>query len=130
MFIRCNEHYILNFSSKHWQEAWVYRSMDDRRIPAPIPDHEMDVFRFVVTAGRQGLTVLGDDNPKYHEGDRVVVIDGPFKGAEGHVHRIKRDRRVVVAVNGVVAVALTYIHPNMLKKVENNEEKTISWGRV
>ena len=130
MFVYCEEHYILDFCSKHWQQAWVYRNMDNKKIPAIIPDHEMEVFRFVVTAGRQGLTVLGDDNPKYHEGDRVVVIDGPFKGAEGHIHRIKRDRRVVVAVNGVVAVALTYIHPSMLQKIDKEDEKVIGWGRV
>jgi ribosomal protein L24 len=50
-------------------------------------------------------------------GDRVVVTDGPFKGAEGHIRRIKKDRRLVVAIAGVVAVATTYIHPSMLKKI-------------
>ena len=46
-----------------------------------------------------------------------MVTDGPFKGAEGHIRRIKKDRRLVVTIAGVVAVATTYIHPSMLKKI-------------
>ena len=91
--------------------------MDDRR-PSVVSDREMEVFRFVVSAGREGLELLGDDKPEYHQGDRVVVTGGPFKGAEGHIKRIKKDRRLVVTISGVVAVATTYIHPSLLRKVE------------
>ena len=131
LFVRCEEHRVKLLGEDHRDQAWVYRSLDNRRLPAAIDDHEMEVFRFVVTAGRQGLTMLGDDRPEYHEGDRVVVTGGPFKGAEGHIKRIKRDRRLVVTIKGIVAVATTYIHPSLLKKVDNEEEtKTIGWGRV
>ena len=78
----------------------------------------MEVCRFVVTAGHEGLELLGDDKPEYHIGDRVVVTGGPFKGAEGHIKRIKRDRRLVVTIPGIVAVATTYIHPSLLSKVD------------
>lgn len=117
LFLRCDEETLLRFVANHWQQVWLYREAGSRR-PAPIPDREMEVFRFVVTAGREGLTLLGDDRPEYHEGDRVVVTGGPFKGAEGHIKRIKRDRRLVVTIRGVVAVATTYIHPSLLKKAE------------
>ena len=116
LFVRCDEQFIAAFAANHWHHVWLYRRSDNRS-PAPIPDREMDVFRFVVTAGRQGLELLGDDRPEYHEGDRVVVTGGPFRGAEGHIHRIKRDRRLVVAIRGVVAVATAHIHPSLLKKV-------------
>lgn len=116
LFVRCDEQQVAAFAADHWQHVWLYRRINDRR-PAAIPDREMDVFRFVVSAGRQGLELLGDDRPEYHEGDRVVVTGGPFRGAEGHIHRIKRDRRLVVAIRGVVAVATTYIHPSLLRKV-------------
>jgi ribosomal protein L24 len=55
-------------------------------------------------------------------GDRVVVTGGPFKGAEGHIKRIKRDRRLVVTIPGIVAVATAYIHPDLLKKVDSVTE--------
>ena len=131
LFVRCDERRVMLLGEEHRGDAWVYRSLDDRRRPAAIDDHEMEVFRFVVTAGRDGLELLGDDRPEYHEGDRVVVTGGPFKGAEGHIKRIKKDRRLVVTIKGIVAVATTYIHPSLLRKVDDTgEPKTIGWGRV
>ena len=117
LFLRCHEPEAVRFAADHWQHTWLYKQVGSPR-PAAIPDREMEVFRFVVTAGREGLTLLGDDRPEYHEGDRVRVTGGPFKGAEGHIRRIKRDRRLVVSISGVVAVATTYIHPSLLQKVE------------
>lgn len=117
LFLHCDEGTMARFAVSHRGQAWVYYNAEGSHA-AVIPDREMEVFRFVVSAGRDGLELLGDDRPEYHEGDRVVVTDGPFKGAEGHIKRIKRDRRLVVTVRGVVAVATTYIHPSLLKKIE------------
>ncbi len=117
LFLHCGEATLAHFLSAHRSQTWAYLNTA-RTHAAVIPDREMEVFRFVVSAGREGLELLGDDRPEYHEGDRVVVTGGPFKGAEGHIKRIKRDRRLVVTINGVVAVATTYIHPKLLKKVE------------
>ncbi len=116
LFVRCTEQDIKHFSDTHHGQAWLYQDPENRHAAA-IPDHEMEVFRFVVTSGRDGLELLGDDRPEYHEGDRVRVTDGPFKGAEGHIKRIKRDRRLVVTIPGIVAVATAYIHPSLLQKI-------------
>ena len=117
LFVRCTEMEITDLAARHHERMMVYRLPGSRK-PTRIGDREMEVFRFVVTAGRQGLTLLGDDRPEYHMGDRVVVTQGPFKGAEGHIKRIKRDRRLVVTIPGVVAVATAYIHPDFLKKID------------
>ncbi len=123
LFLRCTENEFGHFLITHGQGIYVYRQAGSQQ-PAVIRDHEMEVFRFVVTAGQQGLTLLGEDRPEYHQGDRVVVTDGPFKGAEGHIKRIKKDRRLVVTIPGVVAVATAFIHPSMLKKKEDADPKT------
>ena len=117
LFLHCEESDIERFISESGNKVSLYRNAA-RTHPAIIPDKEMEVFCFVVTAGHQGLTLLGEDRPEYHLGDRVVVTQGPFKGAEGHIKRIKKDRRLVVTIPGVVAVATAYIHPDLLKKVE------------
>ena len=117
LFLRCKEHYISKFMENHWRETSIYRNLAGNT-PAVIRDKEMEVFKFVVTSGQQGLILLGDDKPEYHQGDRVVVTQGPFKGAEGHIKRIRRDRRLVISIPGVVAVATAYIHPDFLQKVE------------
>lgn len=117
LFVHCTENEVLHLAATSDVKMWVYRNTEGTR-PAAIPDREMEVFRFVVTAGHDGLEILGDDKPEYHVGERVVVTDGPFKGAEGHIKRIKRDRRLIVTIKGVVAVATAYIHPSLLRKVE------------
>ena len=118
LFLHCTEAEFGHFMVAHRQGVYVYHQAGSHQ-PAIIRDHEMEVFQFVVSSGQQGLTFLGEDRPEYHMGDRVVVTDGPFKGAEGHIKRIKKDRRLVVTIPGVVAVATAYIHPSMLKKVES-----------
>ena len=54
---------------------------------------------------------------EYNTGERVLVTDGPFKGAEGCIHRIKGNRRLIVAIQGVCAVATAYIPQCFLRKI-------------
>ena len=42
-------------------------------------------------------------------------MEGPFKGVEGVVVRVKKSRRVVVELPGMLAVATTYIQPTDLE---------------
>jgi transcription antitermination factor NusG len=86
-------------------------------IPVVVPDKEMEVFRIVTSAMQSGLTVLENDPATYQTGDKVRVTDGPFKGAEGYIKRIKKDRKLVVTISGVVAIATTYIPPELLEKI-------------
>lgn len=100
--------------------AMMYTRTDanGRRVPVVIPEREMNIFMLVTSRGEWGVEYIGDDMPRYHSGDRVRVIDGPFKGSEGHIVRIKDDHRLVVTVNGLCAVATGYIPRAFLQKVE------------
>jgi transcription antitermination factor NusG len=53
-------------------------------------------------------------------GDEVRVTGGPFKGAEGYIKRIRGNRRLVVALEGIIAVATTYIPGRFLEKMPEN----------
>lgn len=117
VFIHSTEDYMKQFEQRNFERIWIYRDPLSRKLAA-IPDAEMEIFMFVCSAGKQGLSYLGADKPEYHQGDRVRVTDGPFKGAEGHIKRIKKDRRLVVSIRGVAAVATTYIHPHFLEIVQ------------
>jgi len=55
---------------------------------------------------------------EYHVGEKVRVINGHFKGLEGYIKRIKKDRRLIVTIEGVVAVATEYIPRDFLEKIE------------
>ena len=114
LFVQASNDYLMQFEEGYRGRLWVYRDLLTGK-PSAIPEREMEVFIFVCTAGQQGLSYLGEDKLEYHKGDRVRVTDGVFKGAEGYVKRIKKDRRLVVSIRGVVAVATSYIPPQFLE---------------
>lgn len=118
VFVRCTEFYITEMRRNMYETLMVY-SNPVTRVPARIPEREMQVFKLVTGLDGSGLEFLGDDLPVYHEGDLVRVKEGPFKGAEGHIKRIKKDRRLVITITGVAAIATAHIHPSLLEKVEN-----------
>jgi hypothetical protein len=45
-------------------------------------------------------------------------MGGDYKGAVGEIIRVKGDRRFVVRIDGIIAVATAFIHPKYLQKLE------------
>lgn len=117
MFVRSEERYVVDLERRLDGRIMVYRH-GETRSPAPIPDTEMEIFMLVVSARDRGLEPVDDTGLNCRRGDRVRVIGGMFKGAEGYVRRIGRDRRLVVSIEGVVAVATSYIPARYLRKID------------
>lgn len=117
LFIQSTESYVKQLEQRNYDRLWFYRDLLTKK-PSAIPEREMDIFIFVCSSGKEGLTYLGDDKPEYHEGDLVRVTEGPFKGAVGHIKRIKKDRRLIVSISGIATVATSYIHPQFLETVK------------
>lgn len=86
--------------------------------PAPISDHEMNIFMLVTSSDKQGLEYIDENAVNFTQGSRVRVTGGEFEGAEGYIHRIKGNRRLIVKIEGVVAVATTYIPSCFLEKLD------------
>lgn len=87
------------------------------RHPIIVPTREMDNFIKVAGTYKEDLIYLNPDPGDFSSGERVRIIGGDFAGAEGIFVRIKRDRRVLINIPGVVAVASTYVHPSMIEKI-------------
>lgn len=117
IFIHCDEETILKVREDFRDKLYIYQNVAKTKLYA-IPEAEMASFILVTSTDYSDLTFLGEDKAEYHQGDRVRVKEGPFKGAEGHIKRIKRDRKLIVSINGVAAVAIAYIPPQLLEKVE------------
>lgn len=116
MFIHTNYKTALSLRASQFGYIYMYTKPGTTE-PVAVPDKEIEIFRIVCSAADTGLDYLGDDPQKYAVGDRVRVIDGPFKGAEGYIRRIRKDRRLVVIISGVAAVAASFIPPDLLEKV-------------
>lgn len=53
------------------------------------------------------------------KGTKVRITGGVFEGAVGEFVRLRHDRRVVVNIEGVMAVATTFIHSSLIEPIEN-----------
>lgn len=108
--------------AKELQQLFRERTMlyihRDTRLPAIIPEQEMRIFILVTSTEDNKLEYFNEEHA-YCTGDRVRVTGGIFKGAEGYIRRIRGDRRLVVAIEGIVAVATTYIPSCFLEKIEH-----------
>lgn len=96
------------------------RYLMDREVHLPlvVPDRQMHHFIAVSGSSHEQIVYLSSEELAYKKGDRVRVIGGVFAGVEGEIMRIKGDRRVVVSIQGLVAVATAFIHPSLLESVK------------
>ena len=114
------------YEKSKFGKFWMYftdkvilytRDKELKKVPLIIPDREMNIFMLVTSSGEKGMEYLGADSTKFCRGERVRVIDGKFKGAEGYICRIKKNSRLVVAIQGVCAVATSYIPQSFIQKI-------------
>ena len=93
--------------------------------PITVPTQEMENFIRVAGTYEEKLIYLNPEPGDFSKGERVRIIGGDFAGAEGIFVRVKGDRRVLINVQGVVAVATTYVHPSMIEKIGDNDDKRL-----
>lgn len=85
------------------------------RNPIVVADKAMSDFIQISRAMSDDVLYLKDITAKLKAGRKVRVLEGPFKGVEGVVLRVKRSRRVIVDFHGLLAVATTYVNPSDLE---------------
>ena len=83
--------------------------------PLVIPAKAMEDFIAVSSSMDEDLIYLTEISDKLREGQIVKVKDGPFKGIEGKIVRIRKSRRILVELPGMLAVASTYVSPQMVE---------------
>lgn len=89
----------------------------ETREPIVIPETQMKNFIAVAGNITEQIVYLEPNLSNFNKGDKVKIIGGVFEGAEGYFMRIKRDRRVVVCINGIAAVATAFVHPSLVTKI-------------
>ena len=94
-------------------------SHDDTDYLLTVPDHQMENFIRVASVEDDRLLYL-NPNVEYlnKPGKKVRITDGDFKDAEGVIKRIKNNKRVVVEIQGVAAVAITYVPSVWLEPID------------
>lgn len=77
--------------------------------PLVVPLQQMETLRIICEADADDILLLHTNVEKFMEGERVRVVEGPFKGVQGVVARYKGQQRVGIVINGLLTAATTYI---------------------
>lgn len=95
------------------------RYIMDREYHRPIivPDSQMRNFMAVSANYDESLLYFEPSELNIRKGARVRITGGLFEGVEGEFVRVRNDRRVVVTIEGVMAVATTFVHPSLVEPV-------------
>ena len=102
----------LRYITKHFAE-----SVADSILTVP----ETQMRNFMRVASVQDDSVMFLDNSDYlnRVGRRVLITEGYFAGVEGVVKRIKKNKHVVVQLEGLAAVAVTYVPASCLRALDD-----------
>ena len=100
----------LRYITKHFAE-----SVADNILTVP----ETQMRNFMRVASVQDDSVIFLDNSDYLNkvGRHVLITEGYFAGVEGVIKRIKNNKYVVVQIDGVAAVAITYVPQQSLMAI-------------
>ncbi len=116
LFVCCKAAYTRELIQDFRGRLYFYRD-PGQTSPQSIPEREMNNF-ILVTSVSDEIINLGTVTPDFLVGQKVRVKGGLFLGAEGVIKRIKGDRRLIVSIDGVTAVATCFIRPELLEPVE------------
>ena len=81
-----------------------------------VPDRQMEDFIRIASAQDDHIIFL-DTRDSTNMGRRVRITAGRFKGVEGVIKRIKKNKYVLIQIDGVAAVAITYVPSDCLEPV-------------
>ena len=81
-----------------------------------VPDRQMEDFIKVALAQDASIIFL-DVRDATNLGRRVRITAGRFKGVEGVIKRIRKNKYFLIQIDGVAAVAITYVPSDCLEPI-------------
>ncbi len=92
---------------------------DGRAQVLTVPEQQMNHFIAVAGSADEQVLFLAPEEVDLSEGDPVLITGGVFEGVEGVFMRLKnaRQRRVVVKIDGVSAVATATVPSAFVERI-------------
>lgn len=82
-----------------------------------VPEKQME--NFIKVTQQEDKTLFLDDIDVNMTGKKVKITDGFFAGIEGILKRIKKNKRVVVKIEGIAAVAIAHIPSKYISIIDD-----------
>ena len=117
-FVRASVRFVRELK-RIYNDSLMFYAEPGTADPASVKDREMEMFMLVCRTPVEYLKFFDEDFlAKCKVGQKVRVTGGLYKGAEGYIKRIKKDRRLLVRIEGVAVVATGFIPPSQLEPVD------------
>lgn len=113
-FVKDNDH--LPFLRFYYQ--YYHVGYDVRKEPLIVPNKQMESFQIICNANAEDIKIVPDEMKKFQQGQLVRVINGSFKGVEGHVARWQGQQRIGVIIEGLLTVSTAYVPSAFLENIE------------
>ena len=94
------------------------RTAEEAHTIMTVPDKQMENFLRVARMTDESVMFLDESTIVGKEGKRVRIMGGAFEGVEAVIRRVKRCKRVVVEIEGVMSVAIAFVPVGLLKEIE------------
>lgn len=115
-FVYWSRHGIDDFIRGYGENSPVHYYWDRTASrPMTVPDKAMEDFITVASSMDEDLIYLTEISDKLREGQTVKVKSGSFAGITGKIVRIRKSRRIMVELPGMLAVASTYVAPESIE---------------
>lgn len=96
-------------------QFWIYRYQKGGEIQE-ISEDEIRLIKLLTSNDTAKCEVFNKDG--FKKGQHVRITGGQFAGYTGYVQRVKKNMHVVVEIQGICAVMLPFIHPDLLEIID------------
>lgn len=114
LFLKCNEEFITRLRQLTSDNILPYCTPGTSQ-PHIIEESEMELFRFATRTAAATAEYI--DPEQLTSSDKVRITGGMFAGYEGYIRRVHGTKRFIVAIEGIAAVATTYIPRQHIERI-------------
>lgn len=117
IFVHATATSLKHFKQAHTSLQYLVRNVNGTSQKIIVPDKQMEQFIQICQTNDEQLQYLRPDEINFSKGTRVRIHGGTFDGIEGTFVKIKghRNRRIVVQINDVFAIAISEISPDLIE---------------
>ncbi|MBD5200866.1 MAG: hypothetical protein HDS85_02295 [Bacteroidales bacterium] len=118
MFFHATESEALSLETESQREPAslptfrIYRNIKGDRIQ-PIPESQIRLLKLLTANDTERCEIYSKTD--FKRGTRVRVTGGIYAGYTGYVQRVKKNKHVLIEIEGVCMVLLPFIHPDLLE---------------
>lgn len=94
---------------------WIYRYPKDNKIQS-VSESSIHLLRLLTTDDKTRCEIFTKTD--FNANQRVRITGGNFEGYVGHVVRVKKNKHVVVEIEGICLLMLPFIHPDFLEPID------------